>query len=738
LEEPLDSIAWSILSAAHGSMPVDSSFSSRVQVDAIRLAALNHATYCRSEKSKSDLCEDEILFQSLSYASERAGVSKREVLDLMFKLLNSLELAAMKSIQKLPKDDFALLLGRIHSFGSYDLPTFLQQSSSQRPLGAFYTPRPIADYIVSATLETRLKECLRDCKRHGVKAFTRLLALRTVDPACGTGIFLISAFYEMQKAVRNALGILEKKAQNKREIIKMLQNSRMSLYGVDMDAGAIEVADISLRILESGNIESLSETRYGVTLKKGNSLISLGGLAGNANHQHFFKDSIARMPFEWQNEFQDVFVDENRGFDFVVMNPPYERLKPNYAEFMREQLISGQREVHMSRYDDYKFHMQENIRYFRESNEFGLATSYSLNTYQLFIERALHIARKGGSIGCIVPSNILSDVSAQLLRRELILKNHIHRIDDFPESARIFPGVTQSVSILVFTRGGMTDAFEIGLQNSCIRDARRDQKLVMKKERIEQIMGDSLVIPRVSATGLASLELMHKHPSLSSIDWIAIRRGELDLTLDKRFISHSTSNTRMIRGSHIRRFRLTESGRIPEFVLLDKFKKTLEASKRLEHVLVRRIACQQISNMGQRWRLKFAPIEAGTVLSNSCNYLVCHVPDQTRILDLLLGILSSELLNWRFQISNSNNHVSIRELQNLPIVPPSSIDKRKENAIIQEVRKLKAGTDTFSAKLESSVFSLYGFGRNEAQEILQMRKCPEDESEEILHDLSSN
>jgi hypothetical protein len=157
-----------------------------------------------------------------------------------------------------------------------------------------------------------------------------------------------------------------------------------------MDSGALEVADVSLRILESTSSESLLDSRYGTTLKKGNSLISLNGFSGYANHKRFFETPMTRIPFEWQTEFREVFKDENGGFDFVVMNPPYERLKPNYAEFMREQLISGQREVHMNRYEDYKSHLQENIRYFRESDEFHLATSYSLNTYQLFIERALH------------------------------------------------------------------------------------------------------------------------------------------------------------------------------------------------------------------------------------------------------------------------------------------------------------------------------------------------------------
>jgi adenine-specific DNA-methyltransferase len=731
-------MAWSILSDIHRCVPFDSSYESRLLIEAIRLAALNQVVHYRVGKSMTDFRKDEIVFSSLSYTSERAGVSKREVVEVMSRILESSKFVVAKDIQRLTAEEFVSLLGRIHAFGSYRLPVSLQQASSQRPLGAFYTPRPVADYIVSATLGKRLKECARNCRRHGNTALKQLLTMRTVDPACGTGVFLISAFYEMQKAIMNAVSILDKTSQSSREVVELLQNARIGLYGVDMDLGAIEVADVSLRLLESSSSESLPDSRYGTTLKKGNSLISLNGFSGIANHQHFFKAPMARIPFEWQTEFREVFADEIGGFDFVVMNPPYERLKPNYAEFMREQLISGAREIHMNRYEDYKSYLQENIRYFRGSEEYRLATSYSFNTYQLFIERALHIARIGGSIGCIVPSNILSDVSAQRLRRELILRNRVNLIDDFPEASRMFPTVTQSVSIIVLARGGKTENFEFGLNNLNIKDAVGNRKQTVNREQIQQVLGQSLVIPRVDATGFALLERMHRQPSLSSADWVIIKRGELDLTLDKRYISHNATETRMIRGSHIRRFSLTEPSRAPEFVLLDSFLKSLEASGRSKHITMKRIACQQISNMGQRWRLKFAPIEAKTVLSNSCNYLVSLAPDSTGILDFLLGVLNSELLNWRFQISNSNNHVSIRELQNLPIAQSDETNEKLKAIIIKEVQKLKAGSSDFSPLLESSVFSLYGFGRDEAQEILHVRKCPKDECEGILDILSSS
>jgi adenine-specific DNA-methyltransferase len=732
LEGQLTRIAWTILSDLHRSIPADSMHESRVLIDAIRLAALNQVAQCYSAKLLTAVDKDALIFSSLSYASDRVRVSRRKVIDLMNWLLDSSSTTATRDVRNLKVDQLVSLLGHIHAIGSYRLPLSLQQASSQHTLGAFYTPRAIVDYIVGATLGKKLRECARACRKHGSMALKHLLALRTIDPACGTGIFLISAFGEMQKSIKDALQILEKTGQSKKEVMEILQEEKMQLYGVDMDTGALEVANVSLQILEGNGLESLSDSHFGKSLKRGNSLISLEGFSGKANHRHFFNMPETRIPFEWQTEFPEVFGDETQGFDFVVMNPPYERLKPNHAEFIREQITSGEREIHLNGYSDYRLQLQENIRYFRESKEFSLATSYSLNTYLLFMERALQIAKAGATIGCIVPSNILSDISAQTLRRAMLLQNRLNQIDDFPEASRIFPGVTQSVSVIVLTKAGKTETFDVGLKNMRIEDARRNRKFNISVDRVHQVMGHSLVIPRIDEIGFELLELMHKQPLLAMMDWITLNRGELDLTFDKCYISHETSDTRLIRGSHIARYSLIEPNRAPEFVLKDQFVKSLSASGRSEHMMMKRIACQQISNMGQRWRLKFAPIDVNTVLSNSCNYLVTYLPHPSAALNLLLGVLNSELLNWRFQISNSNNHVSIRELQNLPLVPLNDIDQRVETSILEEVKKLKAGTINFSALLEATVFSLYGFEAKQARDVLHMRNCPEDESKKIL------
>jgi len=730
-------LAWTILSDVHEKASHDSSHESRLLIEAVRLASLTRVTTSRFNSDYLGLKEGDLFFSALSYESQRKGISKRKVGELARAINEDSRFEYLDEIQKLSIIDFIDLLGRIHSLGSYRLPISLRQTSSQRPLGAFYTPIAITDYIVKLTLGPKLREYVHSIRKKGLSAATEILSLNTVDPACGTGIFLVSALGLMQRAIQDAKIELEKLGIPKIHYVDSMSSIAVNLYGVDIDAGALEVADASLCFLESFGRTKLRVSHIGSTLKQGNSLITLNGLAHESDNRRFFKNPELRTPFEWKEEFKEVFSGERGGFDFVVMNPPYERLKPNFAEFMREELLSGEREIHTGRFEEYKSHIQENTKYFRESTEFKLAIGYSLNTYQLFIERALQISKEGGNIGLIVPSNILCDVSAQSLRQELLLRNVMNTIDDFPEASRVFPGVTQSVSILSLTKGGQTEVIEVGLNLTSVEDGHKKKRLKIKLDRILQIMGNSLIIPRVNATGLNILEQMHRQPVISSMKRLLVRRGELDLTLNKNFISSRKSRSQLIRGSHITRYSLRESNRDQEYVKLDSFRRNLLGSERAQHITMNRIACQQVSNMGQRWRLKFAPIEPLSTLSNSCNYIVAINREPSKVLDFLLGVLNSELLNWRFQISNSNNHVSIRELQSLPIAQPTGLQKTLEKLIIEEVQKLKAGTTPMSPSLEASVFALYGFGLKEAREILRLRKTPEAERKAILEDFAT-
>ncbi|MGY5860389.1 MAG: N-6 DNA methylase [Candidatus Thorarchaeota archaeon] len=728
MEERLGTLAWSIVSDVHSRLESEVTDEPRLLTEVTRLASLNQVLECRFSSEELGLGKDRPPLQNLSFEGDRVGVSKRRVLDSVMRSSDATSIPEA-TIKKLSLNDFASLLGWIHSLGSYRLPLSLNHGSFQRTLGAYYTPQSVADYIVNLTMREGLEKQVRAISKNGGSSFEDFTSLRILDPACGAGVFLISAANLVNSFKKKAIARAKDVGIPKTDIEDILSDRQSQLYGVDLDPGALEVADISLRLLHGTGSDNLPDSMIGKTLKNGDSLISFQGLQGKSNHQRFFRGPMNINAFEWWDEFPEIFSEPRNGFDYVVMNPPYERLKPNLAEFLRERLASGEREIHTAIYDDHKINIREAINYFRKSNEYRFATSYSINTYQLFVERALQLTRKDGHIGCIVPSNILGDLSAQRLREHLLHQNNLITIDDFPETSRMFPGVTQSVSIITIEKGGSSDSIEVGFNRSGLEDALEQKRMKIKQERIFRTMGSTLTIPRIDASGFKLLDLLHNNQSLGSLDNVLIRRGELDLTNNKNAITPNTTGTPLVRGSHVSRFSLVESRHKPEYVLMSKFKKSLETSSRSEHINMDRIACQQVSNMGQRWRLKFAKVEPGSVLANSCNYIIVNEKDSSLFLDYYLGILNSELLNWRFQISNFNNHVSIRELQNLPIVKPQ--ENRKIATSLRKAVKKSDFTD-----IEANVFLLYGFGVKQAKSILDNRKTPVEEKKRILQSLS--
>ncbi|TFG30919.1 hypothetical protein EU527_13720 [Candidatus Thorarchaeota archaeon] len=731
MEQQLGSLAWSLVSDIHGCISVERYKQKRFAIEVTRLAALNLLLKSRFESEYLGVDNNELLLNHLSFEGERAGFNSSEVNNEVYSVLDSYMFESMKKIRRMDIHEFIEFFGQIHSVASYHLPLSLNHKSRQRSLGAYYTPKPIADHITNITLSPILEKKINDSIKDETFDMDNLFNFHLVDPACGTGVFLTSVFELIQHYSKLARKKALETGISKKQLECNYQSTLPYLYGVDLDLGVLEVADFSLRLLESVHTTHISKSHLNHTLKRGNSLFSLNGLSGEKDYRSFFNSIEDMFPFEWSQEFPNIMNRENGGFDFVLMNPPYERLKPNLAEFIRNRLLRGDSQIHLNAYNSHKEHIKEATKYYRKSGEYSYATSYALNTYLLFIERALQLTRQGGFVGCIVPSTILCDVSAQNLRNELLLNNTVHAIDNFPETSRIFPNVTQAVTILTFSKGGTTSTFSLGLKRKNLAEALNKKRMALDLHLITRIMGQSLVIPQVDGKGYAILESIHQHPPLSSHSDIKINRGELDLTINRNLYSIKKTMIPLIRGSQISRYGLTDADQKTRYVDMDLLRSSLATSGRLGHIAMKRIACQQISNMNQRWRLKFAPIMPNSVLANSCNYIVHTHSKSHNLYNYLLGILNSELMNWRFQITNSNNHVSIRELQALPLIPFNEGDK-----IVQElckaVKEYRESKSTSTTLIDAYVFTLYKFDKRDVLSLLNMRNCPSDEQKEIL------
>ena len=206
-------------------------------------------------------------------------------------------------------------------------------------------------------------------------------------------------------------------------------------------------------------------------------------------------------------------------------------------------------------------------------------------------------------------------------------------------------------------------------------------------------------IPLISDKDWQILKKVSRFPRLKTIRTIRNKRGELDLTLNSKYITMTPTRHLLIRGKMI-----TDDGVIretQEYVSEDFISTKSRDFIQNDYGKVRLIG-QNICNIDNSQRLHFAFSEPTDILGNSCNYISSDI----ETLKKLYILLSSALLNWRFRLTSSNNHINNYELDELPIADLGSID---------ETKKFSTSTE-----LNTFVCNLYGLDKTETEYICNL------------------
>lgn len=333
----------------------------------------------------------------------------------------------------------------------------------------------------------------------------------------------------------------------------------------------------------------------------------------------------------------------NGGFDVIVSNPPYLVLKPDKTK------ISGGKAGQI----------QEWVSWFRTSGVYQYALEGMLNLYQLSIEMMLRLLKQGGRLGVICPSTLFADLSATRLRKFLLEKNTISAIKYFGEDVPLFDNVTQSTNIFYLQKGGTTGRIDIEM------DGRR---FGVNLDSVRRIFGENMEIPLISGRAWEILEKLSQARKLKEYPEIRNRRGELDLTLCKRFITQGQTPYRLVRGNMIAGNDIED---INHEYVKGEFLGTRSAEFMKHDFGRRRLVCQQVSNMRVSRRLRFVYCEENDILGNSCNYISA----EETVLKKMYILLNSSLLNWRFKVTSSNNHINNYEIDDLPVVDLDRVDE---------------------------------------------------------------
>lgn len=259
------------------------------------------------------------------------------------------------------------------------------------------------------------------------KTPSEIKMLKIVDIACGSGVFLVEAFQFLIDWVTN--WYLENAPEhlieigNGEKIIPFAEKKEIllnSLYGVDIDARAVETAKFSLlvKLLENETEPSISLETPALpdlanNIRRGNSLVERADIK-----RCTLNKVLSIIPFEWSS------INCGELFDVVIGNPPYVK-----TEDMRKLATEYEFAIYKEKYSSaYK----------------------QFDKYFLFIERGLKLLKPDGRLCYIVPNKFFTNPAGSKLRAHI--GDRIEKIADFGEN-QLFEDKTIYSTIILAKQG---------------------------------------------------------------------------------------------------------------------------------------------------------------------------------------------------------------------------------------------------------------------------------------------
>jgi hypothetical protein len=285
--------------------------------------------------------------------------------------------------------------------------------------GAFYTPAFITRYIIEQTLGATLKDrfeqlrqahqaeaentaekALADPNAYDLDGLNRpqraalvrfweawqdeLARFRILDPACGSGAFLIEAFDQLHAAYQSSNDRLEE-LRGHRSLFDLDSHILLNnLFGVDLNEEAIEICKLSLWIKTAQRGKVLTDLDH--SIRVGNSVVN--------------DVAVDAKAFDWRAAFPEIFAAG--GFDVIVANPPY----------IRQEWLAP-----------FKPHWEQRFKSYH-----GVA-----DIFIYFYELAVELLRDGGRVGFITSGSWVRGNFGGPLRKFLAEQTRIESLIDFGE-----------------------------------------------------------------------------------------------------------------------------------------------------------------------------------------------------------------------------------------------------------------------------------------------------------------
>ena len=309
------------------------------------------------------------------------------------------------------------------------------RADERREGGIYYTPVPVVEYIVEATLGPRVDAIVDDARAElagtdpdfeaARATFDQIEDITFLDVTCGSGAFLIAAYdlmfdryEEFKSLVHDAAGRNKRPSAVEDALPDKIGQRilRNNLYGVDLDQQATEIATVNLLLKALRKGEKLPAILED-TIKRGNGLLNGSPTEVAAALGCTAEEARDLGAFEWKTEFEDVF-ESNGGFDVIAGNPPWgadiSSIKPWVT------------------HDEHGFELAEG----------------QYDSYELLIELGGEILAEGGTLGFIIPDSIFREEHEEL-REWLATRHTIDQAHKVGEG--IFDDVWSGTAIVQYT-----------------------------------------------------------------------------------------------------------------------------------------------------------------------------------------------------------------------------------------------------------------------------------------------
>ena len=580
--------------------------------------------------------------------------------------------------------------------------------------GVYYTPQYIVDYIVKNTIG---KLTTPNSSKRGESITPKEVSkIKIVDPACGSGSFLIGAYQFLlnwHKDFYTQNGKVSKGNKNNpltptgelttAEKKRILLNN---IYGVDLDSNAVEVTKLSLllKCMEGETKETIEaqaklfHDRILPTLdnniKSGNSLIDLDYYDNEID----FGEEQKVKPFSWQKAFPEVFERDVPIDERLLYKKQFQRVKKfqDDTDKLLSQIIkepevkfhkmNGGFDVVIGNPPYVKVSDKKIFDYF--NNKF-VHQDYQQDLYLLFLEKYKSLLTNGGKLGVIIPNTWLQSIKFRNIRSYLMNNYYWEKILHIKD--KVFNAVVDT-HVLVFEKNADIKNTELEidlLSNKVIEPFQTISQLNLPdngdvinilaneddKNLFEKINKQSVQIAEIAKTfsGITlyekgkgkpqqTAEIMRLRPFDSDSlqkpkgeNWIPLMRG----SLMNRYINSWDNNYWVNYG---------------EWLAAPRNIKIWEAK---EKIIVRQTGDRIIATL----------IGANIICRKNLHVIISNELDHK----FILGILNSKLTDFYYQQINPERGEALAEVkkthvEQLPI--PKDVSDQQQNEIIKLVEQL--------------------------------------------------